>query len=115
MRIDNPTNDAGRITESALLLASELLMPPSGLFAHGEAIRLVGVGVTTLTESTFDQLDLFSWAEEKKKNDAAAQKKKARDDKLTGMMQKINDKYGSGAISRGQKGFKNENTDHPAR
>ena len=54
-------------------------------------------------------------AEEKKKNDAAAQKKKARDDKLTGMMQKINDKYGSGAISRGQKGFKNENTDHPAR
>ena len=115
MRLDNPTNDAGRITESALLLASELLMPPSGLFAHGEAIRLVGVGVTTLTESTFDQLDLFSWAEEKKKNDAAAQKKKARDDKLTGMMQKINDKYGSGAISRGQKGFKNENTDHPAR
>ncbi|MBR3068428.1 MAG: DNA polymerase IV [Lachnospiraceae bacterium] len=115
MRIDNPTNDAGRITESALLLASELLMPPSGLFAHGEAIRLVGVGVTTLTESTFDQLDLFSWAEEKKKNDAAAQKRKARDDKLTGMMQKINDKYGSGAISRGQKGFKNENTDHPAR
>ena len=115
MRLDNPTNDAGRITESALLLASELLMPPSGLFAHGEAIRLVGVGVTTLTESTFDQLDLFSWAEEKKKNDAAAQKRKARDDKLTGMMQKINDKYGSGAISRGQKGFKNENTDHPAR
>ena len=115
MRIDNPTNDAGRITESALLLASELLMPPSGLFAHGEAIRLIGVGVTTLTESTFDQLDLFSWAEEKKKNDAAAQKRKARDDKLTGMMQKINDKYGSGAISRGQKGFKNENTDHPAR
>lgn len=115
MRLINPTNDAGRITESALLLASELLMPPSGLFAHGEAIRLIGVGVTTLTESTFDQLDLFSWAEEKKKNDAAAQKKKARDDKLTGMMQKINDKYGSGAISRGQKGFKNENTDHPAR
>ena len=115
MRLDNPTNDAGRITESALLLASELLMPPSGLFARGEAIRLVGVGVTTLTESTFDQLDLFSWAEEKKKNDAAAQKRKARDDKLTGMMQKINDKYGSGAISRGQKGFKNENTDHPAR
>ncbi len=115
MRIDNPTNDAGRITEAALLLANDLLMPPSGLFAHGEAIRLVGVGVTTLTESTFDQLDLFSWAEEKKKNDAAAQKRKARDDKLTGMMQKINDKYGSGAISRGQKGFKNENTDHPAR
>ena len=115
MQLENPTNDGGRIAEAALLLANDLLMPPAGLFACGEAIRLIGVGVTGLTDSTFDQLDLFSWAEEKKKLDAAAQKKKAREEKLTGMMHAINERYGSGAIRRGQKGLENENTDHKAR
>ena len=109
------TDDPARIRAAALFLANELLMPPSGLLASGEAIRLIGVGVTGLTDEPFDQIDLFTWAEEKKKLDAAAGKKKARDEKLAGMMLKINEKYGSGAIRRGQKGPENENPDHPTR
>ncbi|MCR5812768.1 MAG: DNA polymerase IV [Lachnospiraceae bacterium] len=124
MSLQAMTDRAKDIEEAALLLADQLLGGPEGLFAQGVTIRLIGVGVSRLSEKekTVHQMDLFEWAErneeeESRKAEAekaqraeqaarekaqkAAQAKKARQDKLDAMMGKLNERYGKGTIRKG--------------
>ena len=84
---------------AALLLADQLLGGPEGLFAQGVTIRLIGVGVSRLSEKekTVHQMDLFEWAERNEEEEA----KKARQNKLDAMMGKLNERYGKGTIRKG--------------
>ena len=128
--LSNMTDRAEEIEATALYLADHLLKGPEGLFEKGLSIRLIGVGVSRLSEKQMRQLDLFAWAEqneeEEKKRKAAeeelarqrelarqaeeqtrlAEEKcrafKARQAKLNAMMDQINDRFGSGTVKRGE-------------
>ena len=128
--LSNMTDRAEEIEATALYLADHLLKGPEGLFEKGLSIRLIGVGVSRLSEKQMRQLDLFAWAEqneeEEKKRKAAeeelarqqelarqaeeqtrlAQEKlraaKARQAKLNAMMDQINNRFGSGTVKRGE-------------
>ncbi len=73
--LSDPTDSPEEITEAALQLADTLLNGKEGLFHSGQSIRLIGVGVSRLTEKKMHQMDLFEWAEqnieEEKKKGAA--------------------------------------------
>ncbi len=124
MSLQAMTDRAKDIEEAALLLADQLLGGPDGLFAQGVTIRLIGVGVSRLSEKekTVHQMDLFEWAERNEEEESrraeaekaqkaeqaarekarkAEQAKKARQDKLDAMMGKLNERYGKGTIRKG--------------
>ena len=124
MSLQAMTDRAKDIEEAALLLADQLLGGPEGLFAQGVTIRLIGVGVSRLSEKekTVHQMDLFEWAERNEEEESrraeaekaqkaeqaarekarkAEQAKKARQDKLDAMMGKLNERYGKGTIRKG--------------
>ena len=121
MSLQAMTDRAKDIEEAALLLADQLLGGPEGLFAQEVTIRLIGVGVSRLSEKekTVHQMDLFEWAERNEEEESrraeaekaqraeqaarekarkAEQAKKARQDKLDAMMGKLNERYGKGTI-----------------
>ncbi len=128
--LSNTTDRAEEIEATALCLADYLLNGPEGLFEKGLAIRLIGVGVSRLTEKQMQQLDLFAWAkqneeEEKKRKEAeeelarqqefarqaeeqarrAEEKRRAaraRQAKLNAMMNQINERFGSGTVKKGE-------------
>ena len=124
MSLATMTDRAKDIEAAALLLADQLLGGPEGLFAQGVTIRLIGVGVSRLSEKekTVHQMDLFEWAERNEEEESrraeaekaqraeqaarekarkAEQAKKARQDKLDAMMGKLNERYGKGTIRKG--------------
>lgn len=124
MSLQAMTDRSKDIEAAALLLADQLLGGPEGLFAQGITIRLIGVGVSRLSEKekTVHQMDLFEWAERNEEEESrraeaekaqraeqaarekaqkAAQAKKARQDKLDAMMGKLNERYGKGTIRKG--------------
>ena len=124
MSLQAMTDRAKDIEEAALLLADQLLGGPEGLFAQEVTIRLIGVGVSRLSEKekTVHQMDLFEWAERNEEEESrraeaekaqraeqaarekarkAEQAKKARQDKLDAMMGKLNERYGKGTIRKG--------------
>ncbi|MBP3882631.1 MAG: DNA polymerase IV [Lachnospiraceae bacterium] len=124
MSLQAMTDQSKDIEAAALLLADQLLGGPEGLFAQGVTIRLIGVGVSRLSEKekTVHQMDLFEWAERNEEEESrraeaekaqkaeqearekaqrAAQAKKARQDKLDAMMGKLNERYGKGTIRKG--------------
>ena len=124
MSLTAVTDQSKDIEAAALLLADQLLGGPEGLFAQGVTIRLIGVGVSRLSEKekTVHQMDLFEWAERNEEEESrraeaekaqradqearekaqkAAQAKKARQDKLDAMMGKLNERYGKGTIRKG--------------
>ena len=75
--LSNTTDRAEEIEEAALFLADHLLNGPEGLFEKGLSIRLIGVGVSRLTEKQLQQMDLFSWA---KQNEEEEKKRKAQEE-----------------------------------
>ena len=99
MSLTAVTDQSKDIEAAALLLADQLLGGPEGLFAQGVTIRLIGVGVSRLSEKekTVHQMDLFEWAERNEEEEA----KKARQNKLDAMMGKLNERYGKGTIRKG--------------
>ena len=128
--LSNMTDRAEEIESTALYLADHLLNGPQGLFEKGISVRLIGVGVSRLSEKQMQQLDLFAWAEqneeEEKKRKAAeeelirqqelarqeeeqtrlAEEKrraaKARLAKLNAMMDQINERFGTGTVKKGE-------------
>lgn len=97
--LNSPTNRADLIEKTACQLADQLL---PDLFLTGTSIRLIGVGMSKLTDEEIRQLDLASWAEEKQ--DLEADKEKREKQKiLDDLMKEIDSRYGSGTIKKGTK------------
>ena len=102
------------MTREAMLA---LLNGPDGLFEAGITIRLIGVGVSRISEKQIHQMDLFEWADKNEEDEKArkaeeearraeeeAQKEKnARQAKLDDMMSKVNSRYGSGTLRKGKR------------
>ena len=63
MSLPDMTDRASDIEAAALLLADKLLNGPDGLFEAGITIRLIGVGVSRISEKQIHQMDLFEWAD----------------------------------------------------
>ena len=102
LSLPSMTDRAEEIEEAALYLADRLLNGPDGLFAEGITVRLIGVGVSRLTQKQMHQMDLFEWAdrnESEEEERIAVREKKA---KLDAMMDKINGKYGDGTLRKGK-------------
>ncbi len=95
--ITSPTRDAEMIRTSSGKLMEELLFGEKGIFAAGRTVRLIGVGCSGLSDGSYQQMDLFSWAKGAQEREKAHQKK----EKLDAMMEKVRERYGSGAIRKG--------------
>ena len=116
--LSNVTDRADEIETTALYLADHLLNGPRGLFEEGISIRLIGVGVSRLSQKQMQQMDLFAWAEQNEEDrkklamedhKRRAQEKKekaekARQARLNSMMEQINGKFGSGTVRKGDTG-----------
>ena len=111
--LSEASDRAEEIEAAALMLADRLLNGPDGLFEAGMTIRLIGVGVSRLTEKQIHQMDLFEWAdrnleEEKRKEEKRRaiaeenEKRKARQARLNKMMETINNRYGTGTVKKGE-------------
>lgn len=111
--LSEATDRAEEIEAAALMLADRLLNGPDGLFEAGMTIRLIGVGVSRLTEKQIHQMDLFEWAdrnqeEEKRKEEKRRvtaeenEKRKARQAQLNKMMETINNRFGTGTVKKGE-------------
>lgn len=123
MSLSDMTDRAPDIEAAALLLADRLLNGQEGLFEEGITIRLIGVGVSRLTEKEIHQMDLFEWADRNEEEEKArqaeieklraqkeqeareqARKEQARKEKqakLDAMMSKVNTKFGNGTLRKG--------------
>ena len=111
--LSEASDRAEEIEAAALMLADRLLNGPDGLFEAGMTIRLIGVGVSRLTEKQIHQMDLFEWAdrnleEEKRKEEKRRvtaeenEKRKAKQARLDKMMEMINNRYGTGTVKKGE-------------
>ena len=111
--LSEASDRAEEIEAAALMLADRLLNGPDGLFEAGMTIRLIGVGVSRLTEKQIHQMDLFEWAdrnleEEKRKEEKRRvtaeenEKRKAKQARLNKMMEMINNRYGTGTVKKGE-------------
>ena len=111
--LSEASDRAEEIEAAALMLADRLLNGPDGLFEAGMTIRLIGVGVSRLTEKQIHQMDLFEWAdrnleEEKRKEEKRRvtaeenEKRKAKQARLNKMMETINNRYGTGTVKKGE-------------
>lgn len=106
-RLPSPTNDSAQIRDVAWRLLSELLLgskDSKGLFAAGNAIRLVGVGASALDRGGFRQISLTEAMRtideertEEKIRAASAEKQR----RLIAMQNQIRDKFGDHAIRKG--------------
>lgn len=127
-RLSSSTNSAAVITKAAEDLMSALLTGPDGLFAAGQVLRLLGVGCSGIDDSPYTQMDLFTWAEEKRAEDARRKeelreedarreaeiraKEKAAEDlrvkeekqrRLDEMLSAVQKKYGAKSLRKGEK------------
>ena len=98
------TNNSKTIEKVSIALMKELCFGEKGLFEEDDGIRLVGVGVSHLAENECKQMDIFSYMKEKSIQDEIKLKemeKKEKEDKLSTMLKKINEKFGEGKIKKG--------------
>ena len=111
--LSEASDRAEEIEAAALMLADRLLNGPDGLFEAGMTIRLIGVGVSKLTQKQIHQMDLFEWADrnlevEKRKEEKRRvtaeenEKRKAKQARLDKMMEMINNRYGTGTVKKGE-------------
>jgi DNA polymerase-4 len=110
MSLPDMTDRASDIEAAALLLADKLLNGPDGLFEAGITIRLIGVGVSRISEKQIHQMDLFEWADRNEEDEKARRAeeeeqkaKSARQARLDEMMNKVNSRYGDGTLKKGNK------------
>mgnify|MGYP002854963938 CR=1 FL=1 len=94
-------NRAEEMAHVAKMLLDELLLGPEGLFARGEQIRLLGVGGSHLDDGKYNQLTLWDLADAQKEYQEERQKEQ-KQQKAENMMEKIRQRFGDDAISKGQ-------------
>lgn len=105
--LSSPTDDPKVIRRTAWELLTDLLVgteESAGLFASGSAIRLIGVGASSLDRGGFRQIDLSEAMKtldlersEEKKRAASARKQK----RLLDMQREIQNRFGDGAVVKG--------------
>ena len=91
-------------------MADRLLTAPDGLFPAGMTIRLIGVGVSKLSEAQARQMDLFTWAKEKEVREMhkkAGESAREKQEKLDAMLQSVNTRFGNGRLKKGMGRKKN--------
>ena len=99
LSLNTVTNHAATIEKTACQLAQRLLPE---LFQTGLSIRLIGVGVSKLTDEENLQRNLFNWAEEKQELENNKEKKE-KQKILDELMKEIDTRYGQGTITKGRK------------
>ena len=99
LSLNTVTNQAATIEKTACQLAQRLLPE---LFQTGLSIRLIGVGVSKLTDEENLQRNLFNWAEEKQELESNKEKKE-KQKILDELMKEIDTRYGQGTIIKGRK------------
>ncbi len=120
--LSSATRDAELIREAAEKLMADMVFGDEGFFAGGHALRLIGVGCTNLTDGSYVQMDLFSWAKQQEEENAARRKQQAllrkeeerrraeqqktenalrKKAQLDEMMKKVRTRYGKDSISKG--------------
>ncbi|MBQ3392994.1 MAG: DNA polymerase IV [Lachnospiraceae bacterium] len=101
------TDSPAVLEDACLQLAERLLTGTEGLFSDGVPVRLIGVGVSRLSEKKMHQMDLFEWADQQQTEDeqAAAEaerrKRQEKENLLSSMLQQVNERYGEGTLIRG--------------
>ena len=98
LSLNTVTNHAATIEKTACQLAQRLLPE---LFQTGLSIRLIGVGVSKLTDEENLQRNLFNWAEEKQELENNKEKKE-KQKILDELMKEIDTRYGQGTITKGR-------------
>lgn len=109
--LEEPTDSADEIEREALYLAKALLTDPDGLFAKGISVRLIGVGVSKLSEKKMQQMNLFDWAvqnQEEEEREKESEKQLEKQSRLDSMLKKINQRYGEGTLGKGMAGHSSE-------
>lgn len=107
--LSEPTNESEVIYENAEALMEELLLSPSGLFARGRTVRLMGVGISHLDSGEYRQMNLFEYAADHARRRAdreREQEKREKERRLNQMMEDISGKYGPNALKKGIDGKK---------
>ena len=127
--LTSPTRDAEVIRRESEKLMEDMVFGDEGFFAAGHGLRLIGIGCTNLSDGSYMQMDLFSWAqtlqerkkeekqqeelrrkeEEKKQAELRRKEKEQKEaeqalrkkEKLEAMMTRVQTRYGKGAISKG--------------
>ena len=94
------TNDGAELYKTCESLMDELLLSEHGLFAQGEVIRLVGVGVSGLDKGEFRQLDLFQWAAENRQRQVEIEKQE-RNSRMDEVVAKVQKRYGADVLRKG--------------
>lgn len=99
-KLDASTNDAAVIEQHAKELLRGLLYEQDGIFDRGAGVRLIGVGMSSLDHGEYRQLSLedFLQDQEKEKAETAG---RIRQEKLQEMLQKVQSRYGSGSLRKG--------------
>ena len=97
LQLDNSIDDENILFTHAKTLSDKLLLGTSGLFARGEVIRLVGVGVTKLDDGSYRQMSLFDMMNEKT---AVPTIDSSKMKKLDAMKEKLTSTYGKGIIKK---------------
>ena len=104
-KLIDSTNSAAVIEANAELLFEEMLMGEKGLFRHGQKLRLIGVGASNLDKREFHQMSLLDMLQGNEivmpEEMERSYEKAEKDKKLRNMMDKINQKFGKGFISKG--------------
>ena len=85
------------VFEQAKKLIESLLLVPDGLFSKGEAIRLIGVGVSNLDKGENRQMTLAEWAEISKEQETKREKSR----KLDLMVENVQHRFGKDAVKKG--------------
>ena len=120
--LTSPTRDAEVIRRESEKLMEDMVFGDNGFFAAGHGLRLIGIGCTNLSDGSYMQMDLFSWAqtleerEREEKQEKARlrkeeqtqeelrrkeEKQKQKKEKLEEMMARVQTRYGKAAISKG--------------
>ncbi len=103
-RLDASTNDAAVIERHARKLLGGLLYERDGIFDRGAGVRLIGVGMSTLDHGEYQQLSLEDFLQDQEK-EKAENARKARQEKLQEMLQKVQSRYGSESLRKGNELF----------
>ena len=107
----SPTRDAEVIRRESEKLMEDMVFGDNGFFAAGHGLRLIGIGCTNLSDGSYMQMDLFSWAqtlEEREREEKQEKERRRKEEqtlrkkeKLEAMMMRVQTRYGKAAISKG--------------